>query len=138
MQDKKLLSRFKKVIVSPYFFPMFVDLIMTSITDVVFFGGDESHGDWHQSARTSRAPHRHNDLYPLKNTQITFSGKSAPSLQFCLKKEHVTCKDSQEKAMTKILHISAQNVCEGTTFIISIISHILVLVWVQTLGRLGD
>ena len=74
-QQKNFCYRFKKVIVSkPYFFPMFVDLIMTSITDVVFFGGDESHGDWHQSARTSRAPHRHNDLYPLKNTQIPFKG----------------------------------------------------------------
>ena len=72
-KKKTFCQRFKKVIVSkPYFFPMFVDLIMTSITDAVFFGGDESHGDWHQSARTSRAPHRHNDLYPLKNTQISF------------------------------------------------------------------
>ena len=35
---------------------MFVDLIMTSITDWVFFGADESHGDWHQSAMTSGAP----------------------------------------------------------------------------------
>ena len=84
---KNFWHRFKKVIVSkPYSFPMFVDLIMTSITDAVFFGGDESHGDWHQSARTSRAPHRHNDLYPLKNTQIPFWGESVPPhRQFCLK-----------------------------------------------------
>ena len=36
--------------------PMFVDPIMTSITSWLFFGGDESHGDWHQSAMTSGAP----------------------------------------------------------------------------------
>ena len=36
--------------------PMFVDPIMTSITSWLFFEGDESHGDWHQSAMTSGAP----------------------------------------------------------------------------------
>ena len=49
---------------------MFVDLIMTSITDWVFFGADESHGDWHQSAMTSGAPHRHTrKTYKLESPQ---------------------------------------------------------------------